>query len=63
MEYLTVKTLDESRECSSYEKTRLFYLKAGFKPLEVFPMLWDEYNPCLFMAKYINPMNKVEDKS
>ena len=53
MEYITVKTLDESRECSNYEKTRLFYLSAGFKPLEVFPSLWDEDNPCLFMAKYI----------
>ena len=53
-EFLTVKTLDESRESRSYEKTRLFYLGAGFKPLEVFPLLWGEDNPCLFMAKYIN---------
>jgi len=53
MEYLTVKTMDESRECNSYKKTRMFYLRAGFKPLEVFPLLWDEDNPCLFMAKYI----------
>jgi len=53
MEYLTVKTLDESRECSNYEKTRLFYLRAGFKPLEVFPLFWDEDNPCLFMVKCI----------
>ena len=22
-------------------------------PLEVFPLLWDEENPCLFMAKHI----------
>ena len=53
MEYLTVKTLDESRESKSYEKTRLFYLSVGFRPLEVFPLLWDEDNPCLFMAKHI----------
>ena len=53
MEFLTVKTLDESRESNSYEKTRLFYLSLGFKPLEVFPLLWDENNPCLFMAKHI----------
>ena len=51
MAFLTVKTLDESRESKSYEKTRLFYLSVGFKPLEVFPLLWDESNPCLFMAK------------
>lgn len=53
IEFLTVKTLDASRESKSYEKTRLFYLAAGFKPLEVFPLLWDEDNPCLFMAKHI----------
>jgi len=53
IEFLTVKTLDVSRESKSYEKTRLFYLARGFKPLEVFPLLWDEDNPCLFMAKYI----------
>ena len=53
MAFLTVKTLDETRESKSYEKTRLFYLSVGFKPLEVFPLLWDESNPCLFMAKSI----------
>ena len=53
MVYLTVKTLDESRESTSYKKTRLFYLSMGFKPLEVFPLHWDESNPCLFMAKHI----------
>ena len=53
MEYLTVKTLDESRESDNYRKTRLFYQSMGFKPLEVFPLHWDEENPCLFMAKYI----------
>ena len=54
MEYLTVKTLDESRESDSYRKTRLFYQSVGFKPLEVFPLHWDEENPCLFMAKHIS---------
>ncbi|QNO14169.1 GNAT family N-acetyltransferase [Alkalicella caledoniensis] len=53
MEFLTVKTLDESRASESYEKTRQFYLAMGFRPLEVFKTLWDENNPCLFMAKYI----------
>ncbi|MDR0530505.1 MAG: GNAT family N-acetyltransferase [Oscillospiraceae bacterium] len=51
--FLTVKTLDQSRESRSYEKTRLFYQAQGFYPLEVFPLLWDENNPCLFMAKYL----------
>ena len=53
IEFLTVKTLDESRQCDEYRKTRLFYQAMGFKPLEVFPLLWDEDNPCLFMVKYI----------
>jgi ribosomal protein S18 acetylase RimI-like enzyme len=53
MEFLTVKTLDSSRESKSYDKTRLFYQAMGFKPLEVFPLLWDENNPCLFLAMSI----------
>ena len=54
MEYLTVKTLDESAKSNSYEKTRKFYLAAGFRPLEVFPLHWDKSNPCLFLAKKID---------
>ena len=53
-EYLTVKTLDESRESKNYAKTRMFYQAMGFRPLEVFPLFWDEDNPCLFMAKFIS---------
>jgi len=53
IEFLTVKTLADSHESESYEKTRLFYESVGFRPLEVFPLLWDENNPCLFMAKNI----------
>ena len=53
IEYLTVKTLDESRESRSYAKTRQFYFSMGFRPLEVFPLYWDKDNPCLFMAKFI----------
>ena len=53
MLFLTVKTLNESRESKSYEKTRKFYLSVEFLPLEVFPLLWDESNPCLFMAKRV----------
>lgn len=54
IEFLTVKTLDETRESESYRKTRQFYLSVGFKPLEVFPLHWDKDNPCLFMAKCIS---------
>jgi len=53
MDYLTVKTLDESAKSESYDKTRQFYFSIGFKPLEVFPLLWDEDNPCLFLVKNV----------
>ena len=53
MEFLTVKTLDSSREDVGYAKTREFYYAMGFRPLEVFPTLWDEANPCLLLAKYL----------
>ena len=53
LEFLTVKTLDESNPDKNYAKTREFYLREGFKPLEVFPLLWDKSNPCLFMVKRI----------
>ena len=51
--FLTVKTLDESHTSPHYEKTRLFYLAMGFKPLEVFPLLWGKENPCLLMVKHL----------
>jgi ribosomal protein S18 acetylase RimI-like enzyme len=49
--FLTVKTLSESRHDANYDKTRNFYLKAGFTPIEEFKTLWGEHNPCLLMAK------------
>ena len=53
VQFLTVKTLDSSAHYEPYERTRNFYRKAGFLPLEVFTMLWDADNPCLFLAKFI----------
>ena len=52
-QFLTVKTVDASANYESYKNTLNFYLKMGFIPLEVFPSLWDESNPCLFLAKYL----------
>ena len=57
MEFLTVKTLDEKNPDEYYRKTRLFYESMGFKKIEVFPLLWDECNPCLFLAKYVTVMD------
>ncbi len=58
-EFLTVKTLDESKPDDAYAKTRQFYIARGFRPLEVFPTLWGERNPCLFLAK--NLLHLIRD--
>jgi len=52
--FLTVKTLADTHPDEGYAKTRAFYQAMGFVPLEVFPLHWDEENPCLFMAKYLD---------
>lgn len=49
--YLTVKTLDASADYEPYERTRMFYAKQGFLPLEVLLTYWNEENPCLFLLK------------
>jgi GNAT superfamily N-acetyltransferase len=62
--YLTVKTLDSSADYEPYKRTRAFYLRMGFIPLEVFTTFWNEENPCLFMAKYLGgTRNAVYQKS
>jgi GNAT superfamily N-acetyltransferase len=53
MKYLTVKTLADRNPDAGYARTRQFYRAMGFVPLEVFPLFWDERNPCLFMVKSI----------
>ncbi|MCA1031273.1 GNAT family N-acetyltransferase [Bacillus timonensis] len=49
--YLMVKTLGESHPDLFYKKTRNFYEKAGFFPLEEIKEIWGEANPCLIMVK------------
>ena len=51
---LTVKTLAPSAGDRHYARTHRFYASEGFVPLEVFPTLWDEENPCLLMAKVLH---------
>jgi ribosomal protein S18 acetylase RimI-like enzyme len=51
--YLTVKTLAADRRDQNYAATRRFYQAIGFEPVEVFPALWNEDNPCLLMIKRI----------
>ena len=47
-----VKTVDEGYY-RQYDKTIKFYQAMGFSKLEVFPTLWDEWNPCLVLVKAI----------
>jgi GNAT superfamily N-acetyltransferase len=51
--WLQVKTLSPRQPCEFYERTRRFYEAMGFVPLEEFPTLWGERNPCLQMVKTI----------
>lgn len=48
-EYLQVKTVDEGHY-KEYDQTIAFYRHYGFRKLEVFPTLWDPWNPCLVMV-------------
>ena len=50
---LQVKTISEESACKFYAKTREFYKSVGFIPLEVYPKLWDESNPCLQLVKQL----------
>ena len=43
--FIQVKTVQMGRY-EIYDDTNRFYLSLGFKELEVFPTLWDEFNPC-----------------
>ncbi len=49
--FLSVKTLAPEHPDTHYAITRKFYEALGFKPVEVFPTLWGEDNPCLLMIK------------
>lgn len=49
--FFQVKTLSPSRPDVNYDKTRQFYLKMGFTPIEEFKTLWGEHNPCLLLVK------------
>ena len=44
-EFMQMKTV-EMGHYADYDATNRFYQSLGFKELEVFPLLWDEANPC-----------------
>ena len=43
--FIQVKTVQMGKY-ESYDKTNKFYIALGFKEFEIFPTLWDEWNPC-----------------
>lgn len=55
MEYLQVKTLSPTHPDPFYARTRAFYHAQGFRPLEEFPLLWGEANPCWLLVKHLPP--------
>ena len=50
---LQVKTVEEGKY-EIYDRTNAFYRACGFLELEVFPKLWDEWNPCQIFVKMID---------
>ena len=50
--YTQVKTV-QSGHYNEYDITNKFYKAVGYKELEVFPDLWDEWNPCQVYVKYL----------
>ena len=54
VKFLQVKTVSEGNPDKAYVKSRAFYKGVGFTPLEVFPTLWDEWNPCLLLVKSLS---------
>ena len=44
-EFMQVKTVKMGMY-EDYDKTNNFYINCGFKEFELFPLYWDEANPC-----------------
>ena len=54
VKFLQVKTVAASSKSPEYAQTREFYEARGFMPLEIFPELWDSWNPALQCIKHLN---------
>ena len=52
-EFMQVKTV-KMGIYEDYDRTNLFYTSCGFKEFEVFPLLWDEANPCQIYVMSVN---------
>ncbi|MFO1414836.1 MAG: GNAT family N-acetyltransferase [Burkholderiales bacterium] len=51
--FLQVKTVAATSPSAEYAQTRRFYEAMGFTPLEIFPDLWDPWNPALQYVKVL----------
>lgn len=56
--FLQVKTVDEGHY-ETYDQTIAFYRSLGFYKLQIFPNLWDEWNPCLVMVKTLGSPSAI----
>ena len=54
VQFLQVKTVAATSDSVEYAETRKFYEARGFIELEVFPELWDPWNPALQLVKVLN---------
>jgi len=52
-EFLQVKTLGPSHPDENYQRTRGFYERLGYRPLEE-NRLWGDVNPCLILVKHLS---------
>ena len=55
--FLQVKTVAATGKSEAYAETRKFCAAKGFTPLEIFPELWDPWNPALQCIKLLNAAN------
>lgn len=53
IKFLMVKTLGDSHPDENYKRTREFYSRVGFYPLEEITEIWGKENPCLIMVRAI----------
>lgn len=52
--FLQVKTVAPTSPSTAYAQTRRYYEARGFVALEIFPTLWDPWNPALQMIKTLH---------
>ena len=54
VKFLQVKTVAATSKSVEHAETRKFYESRGFTPVEVFPELWDPWNPALQCIKRLH---------